>query len=319
MTQLLLFDNSYQRVCVYKGERYSVRNDGSVFRHKLNGRMRKRPLDEIWTFGNKNEQTGYMTIGGARVHIIVASAFHGAHDSSIYVVDHIDTNRCNNRPENLRWVTRLENIINNPITKKKIEYIYGDINSFIKNPKRLRHLTSNSQDVGWMRPVSQEESLNTIYHLINWVNSPIKKPEGGTIGEWIYRSNIIIKYNDSLTDNAKQVASWKTPTSFPLCPLGEGPFSIHSYIRNLGVGKVITHNIHSTHYIDEFQLYNEIIHVRAHTIDELKNHSLISITLIDNMFVHEGRTFWEEKGAKKYFCKAIGKEWCDGNCIDDYC
>lgn len=32
-------------------------------------------------------------------------------------IDHIDTNRCNNRPENLRWVTCKENH-NNPLTLK---------------------------------------------------------------------------------------------------------------------------------------------------------------------------------------------------------
>ncbi|WP_294143305.1 HNH endonuclease signature motif containing protein [uncultured Sanguibacteroides sp.] len=34
----------------------------------------------------------------------------------IYVVDHIDTNRQNNRIENLRWLTKLENVLLNPIS-----------------------------------------------------------------------------------------------------------------------------------------------------------------------------------------------------------
>ena len=63
---------------------------------------RPRKLDNVWTFGEKNERTGYMTVGTARVHIIVATAFHGENDSKKLVVDHIDTNRCNNRAENLR-------------------------------------------------------------------------------------------------------------------------------------------------------------------------------------------------------------------------
>ena len=37
-------------------------------------------------------------------------------------IDHIDTNRCNNRKENLRWFTKLENALNNEITRNKIIY-----------------------------------------------------------------------------------------------------------------------------------------------------------------------------------------------------
>lgn len=48
----------------------------------------------------------------------IATAFHGEPPSPQYVVDHIDTNCRNNRPENLRWLTRLENALMNPITRK---------------------------------------------------------------------------------------------------------------------------------------------------------------------------------------------------------
>ena len=50
----------------------------------------------------------------------MATAFHGEPPTKEHVVDHIDTNKQNNRPENLRWVTRLENILLNPITAKRI-------------------------------------------------------------------------------------------------------------------------------------------------------------------------------------------------------
>ena len=44
--------------CDYKGEHYSVRDNGAVMRHPKNGH-RPRPLDNIWTFGKKNEKKGY--------------------------------------------------------------------------------------------------------------------------------------------------------------------------------------------------------------------------------------------------------------------
>ena len=70
--------NDYKDIkdCVYKGEHYSVRDNGAVLRYSRTGK-RKRKDDDVWTFGKANEQTGYMEIGSERVHRIVAYAFLG--------------------------------------------------------------------------------------------------------------------------------------------------------------------------------------------------------------------------------------------------
>ena len=106
-----LDDYNEVRECVYKNEHYSVRDNGAVMRHQRIG-IRRRKLDYVWSFGIPNPQSGYMEFCGERVHRIVATAFHGKAPSDQHVVDHIDTNRQNNRPENLQWLTRLENILN---------------------------------------------------------------------------------------------------------------------------------------------------------------------------------------------------------------
>ena len=67
----------------------------------------------------------------------MAYAFLGEPPTNQHVVDHIDTNRQNNRPENLRWLTRLENALLNPITRAKIENICGSIEAFINDPTIL--------------------------------------------------------------------------------------------------------------------------------------------------------------------------------------
>ena len=59
------------------------------------------------------------------VHRIVGTAFSCEAPSKSHVVDHINTNRQNNRPENLKWVTRLENIVLNDITRRKLELLCG--------------------------------------------------------------------------------------------------------------------------------------------------------------------------------------------------
>ena len=127
----------------YKGETYSVRDNGAVLRHPHIG-SKSRPIDNVWTFGKYNTKTGYAEIGGERVHRIVATAFHGVAPTPQHVVDHIDTNRRNNRPENLRWITRLENILLNPITVKKIVLACGSIEEFLKDPSKLRQSSSAS-------------------------------------------------------------------------------------------------------------------------------------------------------------------------------
>lgn len=176
-----------QSECDYKDEHYLVRDNGSVLRKPKEGK-RPRPLDDKWTFGTKDNATGYMTLSGHRVHIIVATAFHGPHDSKRYVVDHIDTNRCNNRKENLRWLTKLENILLNPITKAKIEYICGSVDNFLKNPSLLNGHDSDDPNFGWMRTVSKEEAANTLENWHRLFSNPRPKPaSSGPIGDWIYR------------------------------------------------------------------------------------------------------------------------------------
>lgn len=161
-----------EKSCEYKDEVYSVRDNGAVMRHPLEGKN-ARPWDNVWTFGKKNDSNGYMTIGSHRVHIIVATAFLGPRDSKIYVVDHKDTNRCNNRVENLRWLTRLENILLNDITRKKIEYYCGSVESFLEDPSQLQGFENADKNFGWMRTVSKEEAENT---LKNW-KSLMEKPK----------------------------------------------------------------------------------------------------------------------------------------------
>lgn len=186
--------NDYTRevTCEYKGELYSVRNNGAVKRHVREGK-KARKLDDVWTFGIKDKVKGYMMISSHRVHIIVAKAFIPGNEDGKMVVDHIDTNRCNNRVENLRWLTRLENVLLNEATLKKVTYLCGgDINKFIENPSCLQDLTGGNQDVMWMRTVTPEEAKLAWEHIKAWAKRPcstfkmMKQKEGITsFEEWL--------------------------------------------------------------------------------------------------------------------------------------
>ncbi|MFO8794461.1 HNH endonuclease signature motif containing protein [Legionella pneumophila serogroup 1] len=169
--------------CFFEEERYSVRDNGAVFRHARIGK-RVHPNDNYWTFGKTNSSNPYLHLSDVRIHRIVATAFHGEPPNPQYVVDHMDTNCRNNRPENLRWVTRLENALMNPVTRKKIEFSCGSIEAFLANPSML-----NKYDVErnfeWMRTVTREEAQNCKERMAIWAESN-KNPRGGVWTEQIY-------------------------------------------------------------------------------------------------------------------------------------
>lgn len=177
-----------EKVCEYKGRIYSVRDNGAVCRHQKEG-SRPAPLDNVWTFGKKDSSNGYMMIAGLRVHQIVATAFHGIPESPNLVVDHIDNNKCNNRPSNLHWVTRLENALNNPITRAKIEMVCS-IEEFIQNPSILRGHEQKHSHFNWMRAVTPEEAKASYEKWLQWAKLPIeeRKSKGGEAGEWLYEN-----------------------------------------------------------------------------------------------------------------------------------
>lgn len=169
--------------CIYKDERYAVRDNGAVFRYPRDGR-RPRKYDNFWTFGKPNIVHGYMEIASVRIHAIVATAFLGPKPTKEHVVDHIDTNRRNNRVENLRWVTRLENILDNPITRKRIRLRCGSIEAFLANPSILQE-NELPPDLRWMRTVTDAEAQVSKKRLLEWAESD-KEPSGGSLGAWVF-------------------------------------------------------------------------------------------------------------------------------------
>ena len=202
--------DSYKEVkeCVYKDEHYSVRDNGAVMRHLREGKKTRRD-DGVWTFGKKNSRNGYMMLGQHRVHIIVATAFLGARDSKVYVVDHIDTNRCNNRVDNLRWFTRLENALNNEITRYKIIYICGSLEAFVENPSILRERLIGEPSLEWMRAVTKEEAVLAYDNLKRYWEEQAKNPKplvGGKMSDSVYRKQYFISKDTPNLSNKESVS-----------------------------------------------------------------------------------------------------------------
>lgn len=347
-----------EEVCVYKGRRYYVRDNGAVYRQCKEDGI-KRKWDEEWTFGKFDPNTGYMLIGQERVHRIVCTAYHGEPVEDRNVADHIDTNRRNNRPDNLRWVTKLENTLNNPITRTKVELICGSIEAFLANPSLLYGHESENPNFKWMRAVTKEEADRSLKRWSEWAAKPKEErmPKGEGVGEWIFSEEEMKEaarwsggscyagsYNsyaehiaaveaenqriyeeqyglkDSLTPGAKQL-DWKTPTEFPLIPQHISDTPLQDYLARLSKGAIYTRNQWGESPIYDAAMAEDGSHLAVITeISGVTNYALSEVTFQDGFFIHKSiRTFFTEEGAQKYFVESLGREWTGGDVLEDDC
>ena len=354
----LIHDFFEEKVCDYKDRRYYVRDNGAVYRQcKDDGRKRK--WDEEWTFGKYDDRTGYMLIGQERVHRIVCWAYHGAPEGDKNVADHIDTNRCNNRPDNLRWVTKLENTLNNPVTRAKIELICGSIENFLKNPKLLYGHESENPNFTWMRAVTKEEAERSLKRWKEWAAKPVEerkaKGERKGPGEWLFSEeerkegrewmgesltgskpwsqqkeeieemNRLVweaehELKDSLTPGAKQL-NWKTPTEFPGTPKEISSSPLKDYLSYLCKGAVYCRNQYGDSIVYDAAISEDGSHLSVLTeITGATNYALSEVTFEEGAFIHDSiRMFFTEEGANKYYTESLGREWTGGDVLEDYC
>ena len=315
--------NDYDEVreCDYKGEHYSVRDNGAIMRHQREGR-RKSKYDNVWLWGKFDIYSGYLKICSEPIHRIVATAFHGEAPSNNHVVDHIDTNRRNNRPENLRWLTKLENILNNPITVARIVEACGSIEAFLNDPSILKGHENSDPNFSWMRTVTPEEAKISYERLMNWAKDH-PKPQGGKLGEWIFekkerpakniqrsnhfsglRRNItepeqvepeVIKPLEvqSLTPNAVQI-DWKNPVLFPCCPQEYSGNPLEAYMANLEEGKVFSSNNYGDSTVLKFGMpQDDCLWVMCKISIGFKTHAFTKITFKDGIFYHDNEGVYD--------------------------
>lgn len=306
----------------YRGDVYRVRDNGAVCRQRRPG-GRKRPLDEVWTFGVPSDATGYMNIGSEVVHRIAATAFHGEQPSEKHIVDHIDTNRRNNRAENLRWITRLDNVLLNPVTRRRIEIAYGSIEAFFENPR----MPVNSDAVKtfeWMRAVTKEEAQESRERLERWAASD-KTPTGGALGEWVYRPKYltqpepeIVHDVQSQTPNATQ-RNWRTPCTFELCPEKCTPDALALYARRLIAGSVFARNAYGDSLTVMAEQGDSFLSIVSHQPNNsVKGWAVAKVTVEEGAFVHEAMgTYFTQEGAEKKHCGLLKKPF-EGETFDDF-
>ncbi len=305
----------------YRGEVYHARDNGAVCR-QVKPDQRKRRLDDVWTFGHPSASNGYMRVAYEVVHRIVATAFHGEQPSEKHIVDHIDTNRRNNRAENLRWITRLDNLLLNPITLRRIVIAYGSLDEFFKNPGAARDAGSISS-FEWMKTVSKEEAQESRNRLLTWADSG-QIPKGGQLGDWVYGGQrpeepVVEEIPDkqSLTPMAMQ-RNWKMPSEFPMCPDGIGSEPLCEYANSLEFGTVFSRNSFGESLTVVAEQGDELLSVLCSlTGNPIKEWALTRVTVEEGKFFHESiSTYFRLQGAMKEHCKLVDVPLDES--IDDY-
>lgn len=320
-----------QHDCVYEGESYSVRDNGTVYRHERPGK-RSRPADGQWTFGKPNENTGYMELASVRVHRIVATAFLGPPPTPQHIVDHVDTNRRNNRPENLRWVTRLENVLLNPVTAKRIALLYGSVEAFLEDPKRSPINGGLGKNFEWMRTVSRDEARVSYERLLHWAMSD-HPTSGGSLGPWLFsrapeHRSPEEPLRDLLPSKTPQAAQrkWRIASEFPACPGVGGPDPLKTYATKLTKGTIFAQDERKKSIVYEVALSDEgrslwvMCELSEDSENIMKPWALARVTYESGLFVHTSEgTFFEKDGAEKYFALGRGLDWTGGEVFDDFC
>ena len=342
----LLDTYTEERECDYKDRHYRVRDNGSVLRFPKDP-SKSRKGDNEWTFGTHHKGNQYLFIGSHQVHRIVATAFHGEPKAETDVVDHIDTNGENNRPENLRWTTRLENALN-PATRKKLELMTGlSIEKILEDPSILKQYNLD-REYEWMGAVSKEEAERTLKNIREWAEKPYEIPKTpyeprGKVLRPIPARNITplrptpyemehtsiepVADEDeslparcirSLTPNALE-RGWRALYEFPFCPQNG---DLHSYFEAIEIGEEVAKGKDYSFFTTEKAMSMDGTAICLKTVSEeeaVKPYGVMTITMEDGWFIHEGQSYFQEDSQAKYFAIAKGEEWMKGVVSDDLC
>lgn len=115
-------------------------------------------------------------------HRIICEAFNGPAPEGKPVVDHIDDNRANNRPENLHWVSKKENNSKSHARKMKSANSHSGVKSIIEatdgiNIKYFNHGTIASRTLGISLPLIYKALNDENYKCKGWSLKWVEMPE----------------------------------------------------------------------------------------------------------------------------------------------
>ena len=122
----------------------------------------------------------------------------------------------------------------------------------------------------------------------------------------------------SLTPNALE-RGWRAPYEFPFCPQQGG--DLKSYFEAIEIGEEVAIGKGYSFFATEKAMNRDGSAICLKTLSEsgAKQFGVMTITMEDGWFIHEGRGYSDEEGQAKYFTIATGEEWTGGDVFDDLC
>ena len=112
-SNIIISDEIWKDV-VFEGHTYKASNYGRIELRSGTITYGSLTADKYMAFNTPNRKS-------RRVHNVICTAFHGPKPSPAHVVNHIDFNKSNNKPENLEWVTQRDNVKHALPTRKTPE------------------------------------------------------------------------------------------------------------------------------------------------------------------------------------------------------
>jgi hypothetical protein len=222
-------------------------------------------------------------------------------------------------------VTRLENILLNPITRRRVELVYGSIDKFFEDPS-AQLATDKGEKLAWMRTVTKEEARQCRQKLLRWATSG-EAPKNGALGEWVFAS---LQHGDStenkgdvlipsLTPTALQ-RNWKTPSEFPNSPEVIEHGALKDYAEVLSFGTVFSKNVFGESVVvaAEINPDGSVLSVINNMLgNSVKEWAVTRITQDECHLIHESiGSFFTLQGAMKRHCAIV--EVSLNESIDDY-
>ena len=137
-TNIIIYDEIWKDV-VFEGYKYKASNYGRIELRSGTITYGSLTADKYMAFNTSNRKK-------RRVHNVICTAFHSPKPSPAHVVNHIDFNKSNNKPENLEWVTQRENVKHAlPMKKPTIAYNKKKVAQFTIDNVFIKEYNSVSQ------------------------------------------------------------------------------------------------------------------------------------------------------------------------------
>lgn len=135
-TNIIIYDEIWKDV-VFEGYKYKASNYGRIELRSGTITYGSLTADKYMAFNTPSRKSR---------HNVICTAFHSPKPSPAHVVNHIDFNKSNNKPENLEWVTQRENVKHAlPMKKPTIAYNKKKVAQFTTDNVFIKEYNSVSQ------------------------------------------------------------------------------------------------------------------------------------------------------------------------------